>query len=115
MARTKAQLKKLHRELWQWLADNPGKAKNEWPRWNRVKEATNDCFACEVAGNTNWTATCPRCPADWGYDNARARKTSSDGYWAVCEYDKSPYLKWRNTLNKKLRTKYALQVRDAWK
>jgi hypothetical protein len=104
MARTKAQLKKLHRELWQWLADNPTKGKQQWPPFQKRKQPFAGCFACECAGIKNGVALCHKCPCDWGGENV------------LCAIDdKSPFMKWRDSKGKKTRTKYALQVRDAWK
>lgn len=42
-----------HKELWNWLVDNPGSIKEEWPGWNEIEEfydeiyPDNNCFACE--------------------------------------------------------------------
>ena len=76
MKRSRAQLKKLHRELWQWLADNPGMEKEDWPGWDREGEAMNDCFACEAAGLYNkdpLLSDCRKCPVDWGYVNSKTK------------------------------------------
>lgn len=41
----------LHREMWTWLADNPSKRKEDWPRWisngGDVEAVTASCFCCE--------------------------------------------------------------------
>lgn len=114
MARTKAQLKKLHRELWQWLADNPGAEKWDWPRFDEMKAVpVFECFACEAAGRfygrPDPDFSCGKCPCEWGVPHKPERE-------ATCTSSaKSIYVRWRNTHNGKLRTKYALQVRDAWK
>ena len=116
MARTKAQLKKLHRELWQWLADNPDKWKEDWPSF-QLGAAMNDCFACEAAGEHKkhkGSADCRKCPAQWGYDNSKTK----DIFSPPCTKKKSPFYKWEDArfdYNKELATKYALLVRDAWK
>ena len=111
MARTKAQLKKLHRELWQWLADNPNLKKKHWPRWKfnggDVQDATNQCFACEAMS-----------PQDCGVDEGSCDDCPcfSKNH---CELDdgNNPFDMWNetNTTNQKARRKYALLVRDAWK
>ena len=39
-----------HKELWDWLANNPGQPKSAWPGWSYypdIKEEYNECFACE--------------------------------------------------------------------
>lgn len=42
-----------HRALWNWLADNPGSLKTEWPGWDEIEDwddeiyPDNNCFACE--------------------------------------------------------------------
>ena len=51
-----------HRRLWNWLSNNPGKFKDEWPGWKgRGGEffSSKKCFACDVA------RTCLSCPLDW--------------------------------------------------
>lgn len=42
-----------HRALWNWLADNPGSLKTDWPGWDEIEDwddeiyPDNNCFACE--------------------------------------------------------------------
>lgn len=39
-----------HIELWQWLAKNPGKGKEQWPGWEKYKDEeypANGCYACQ--------------------------------------------------------------------
>lgn len=42
-----------HKELWNWLAENPGMQKVEWPGWDEIEDwddemyPDNNCFACE--------------------------------------------------------------------
>jgi hypothetical protein len=105
MARTKAQLKKLHQELWQWLADNPRLSKDDWPSWDynggKQKQIPNACFACEAAGFKYIDEPlCDKCPCDW---NA-----------ITCTDKGSPYTAWGSSHGVK-RTKYALQVKKAWR
>lgn len=42
-----------HQALWNWLADNPDKKKDEWPEWSRyggtIEEVDCLCFACQYA------------------------------------------------------------------
>ena len=46
----------LHREMWDWLAEDPAREMWDWPRWKYnggdVEEATSDCLLCEW-GETN--------------------------------------------------------------
>lgn len=107
MARTKKQLKALHVELWNWLAENPEKSKDDWPRWefNRgtIKEAENLCFACEAA-DVPTKNNCDGCTCSWGeYSTC---EPDEDGY--------SIYEEWKRKTGEE-RTKYALQVRDCWR
>lgn len=50
---TKAQAVQLHRELWDWLAENPDKMKCDWPRWDKnggsVMIPVHYCFGCAWA------------------------------------------------------------------
>lgn len=60
-----------HKALWNWLAENPDKVKDDWPEWEEnggsILYIHNDCFACEYATRTkpNWTQKCPYCPLEW--------------------------------------------------
>lgn len=69
---------KLHRELWNWLADNPGEGKRDWPRWEEIEaeygKIKNLCFACHYCGNN-----CLKCPFDW---------TMGKEYSYICEGSK---------------------------
>jgi hypothetical protein len=71
-----------HQELWQWLADNPGKYKDDYFIEHRVPEdeiPINDCYACEGAGSE-----CRNCPLDWDgvdWDNTCSSLGSSYDIW----------------------------------
>ncbi len=56
----------LHRELWNWLAQNPGKEKGDWPRWewngSDIPFVSEDCFACGLV--TMDCIICPICDYD---------------------------------------------------
>ena len=58
----------LHKALWLWLAENPDKAKSEWPRWVQngedIESQQNGCFACQYRYNSNF-GTCDNCPLIW--------------------------------------------------
>lgn len=55
----------LHRELWNWLADNPTKSKRAWFEefYPDEKAPLHFCFACEYAkNNTIASDICKKCP-----------------------------------------------------
>ena len=62
---------RLHKELWNWLADNPGADKHEWPGWvsngGKVHGCLNACFACECTRPYEYypIQTCTECPVNW--------------------------------------------------
>lgn len=43
----------LHKEMWQWLSDNPNKNKRDWPRWKHnggdIEKSVGNCFACKYS------------------------------------------------------------------
>lgn len=53
-----------HRELWNWLADNPEKNKWNWPGWETYGNPENGCFACEYIKNVPYVTKC-NCPLIW--------------------------------------------------
>ena len=57
-AREEKTNEELHREMWNWLAENPEKQKNDWFDKEDV-DALDECFACEEC-NSN----CEECPLD---------------------------------------------------
>lgn len=52
--------KELHREMWNWLAENPEKQKSDWFDKEDV-DALYECFACEECNSD-----CEKCPLDRG-------------------------------------------------
>ena len=41
---------KYHREMWGWLAKNPGNYKDQWPQWERFERIpAGRCFACVIS------------------------------------------------------------------
>ena len=36
-----------HKRLWNWLSENPGKSKSDWPEWLILEDCLSTCFACE--------------------------------------------------------------------
>jgi len=90
----------LHKELWQWLGDNPEKDKEDWHRWESnggdVKRASSWCFACEyVLGCINGK----RCPLKWSLGSCM-------------QSDKSEYEQWIYAKTNTERTRLAYAIRD---
>lgn len=82
----------LHRELWDWLADNPRARKNRHPKrvlWSRKKNVTyykvHDCFACVGI----WSPCI--CPLLWGFEHSNKRP---------CLDSQSPYTIWSAETNR---------------
>ena len=78
---------KLHKELWTWLAENPGKTKREWPKWSSVnfwgveyagEKIIDGCFACQATSDNSKPRNCDFCPIDWGIDNPLCEKPCTD-------------------------------------
>ena len=96
---------KSHIELWDWLAENPDKEKDDWPGWERFDfdesylEELSYCFACMYDAEKGGDY-CVNCLFEW-----------PDNYRCEDSYD-SPFVKWQNAKQNKTRTKYAKQVRD---
>ncbi len=88
-----------HKELWDWLAQNPDKSKGNWPGWiwnggeyNRQRAL---CFACEYTGED--CKVYNHCPLVWPCN---------------CESKKGLYRLWRICKDYNLRTKFAERIRD---
>lgn len=79
----------LHKELWKWLAMNPGADKNEWPGWDEYGidgKSFYWCFACYCAEHTVkdlFNVKCSDCPLEWG---SRQHGRKQRCYWDECEY-----------------------------
>lgn len=54
-----------HKELWNYLAENPTKQKEDWPEWKvnggKYSRVDGNCFACEFTIDS----TCCDCPLIW--------------------------------------------------
>ena len=63
-----------HKELWNYLAENPTKQKEDWPEWKinggKYSNVEYHCFACEFTIG----GTCCDCPLIWPSD------CCTDGY-----------------------------------
>lgn len=51
----------LHWLLWDWLAENPKKDKEDWPGWDNSVDADCGCFVCEYV-NRRLDSNCKSCP-----------------------------------------------------
>lgn len=97
---TREEAYRLHQELWNWLANNPGKMKAEWLGWKEFstgdKLECSFCFACamtpsdkvvdEFDGEEYDKRRCSECLLLWPEDGDC---NSRDGYyhrWAMREY-----------------------------
>ena len=52
----------LHREMWNWLAENPEMVKEDWfvrKKYTAEMRPANDCFACDECERD-----CAKCPLD---------------------------------------------------
>lgn len=63
--KTKEYYIKKHREMWNWLAENPDKEKASWPGWESNWYAENNCFLCGYVCKLENTS-CKNCPLEWG-------------------------------------------------
>lgn len=101
----------LHKELWNWLANNPGKNKHKWPGWEHFTEEELEiidrdsyCFACLCCSTIHVKCSYGNnCPLDW--------KTTR-----TCTVDVSYYRRWLvESLiynNDNLTKEYAKKVAD---
>lgn len=83
-----------HKDLWDWLANNPIDKKSHWPGWAFYgKDVLCDCFACESARTTvisvTGTEKCEVCPLVWGETNTRCVTYADDGepLGMYCKWD----------------------------
>ena len=98
---TIAQAKKLHKELWLWLAENPGKAKWNWPKWDfnegKIPKQIADCFACTLSSCCK-----TECLIVWPGLSCMDGKGKED--------DKGLFAIWCAAPNKTERTRFARQI-----
>lgn len=101
------ELRDLHRQLWQWLADNPEEYKEDWPGWSNHDGVWNSqkCFAC-------YGYRCDTCPCHWGnrvYYGSVLRCSCTSRHTMYRKYVKAVS---RRRLS--LVRLYASRIRDAW-
>jgi len=94
----------LHRELWNWLAENTEYEKKQWPGWKNIHEHIEDlCFACKLAGTIQEKYKerryhlCNYCPLEWPNHK-------------ICAISNSLFQKWKRTYVPKEKKKFALQI-----
>jgi hypothetical protein len=80
MKLTEKHADELVRDVWTWLAENPGEEKYEWPRWNEIKHMRCSCPYCEIHQKEKTDYECNTCPL------FTANK--------CCLDDDSPFLVW---------------------
>ncbi len=65
---TKRETLRLHKKMWNWLAENSERQKRDWPDWEEllVINATH-CLAClyDNQKGSVTAAKCQNCPIDW--------------------------------------------------
>jgi hypothetical protein len=128
----KLNYEELHRELWNWIAENLPKGnmnyplnaqtmtdiKMDWPGWEIYYKdydtATNQCFACD-----DCDVECIKCPLTWGDLHQRNEEEDEDmDYDPPCESLKdSPYKQLLKTVKtRSTAVKLAQQIADMkWK
>lgn len=94
----------LHKELWYWLAENPGKSKDQWPQWDfnggTVDSVTMMCFACQYIKEHN--TGCSQCPLVWSSELG-----CCGGY-----NDEAEYSQWENCGDPQERAELALTIAE---
>ncbi len=104
MGLSKEETVENHRDLWDWLAQNPQAEKEDWPDWEEKfygydYEELDDyshCFLCMFAQED-----CGGCPVEWPGRNCGTNLIA-----------KSPYIQWQDAHDDADRTKYAIIIRD---
>ena len=78
------------RDLWAWLARNPGAEKHEWPGWKTRQTCRYNCPCCQIVKQK-----CSKCPllSLWGDTK---NWTIFDGNPCMI-LEGSPYVKWHAT------------------
>lgn len=106
---TLEEYKAAHYEMWNWLAEHPGKTKHDWPRWEKVRFfeslfngqwISGNCFMCDC-----YDQDCYLCPL---FHKFNRRCFSLRG---VFEY-------WDRATNRGKKGKarrLAIIIRDAWR
>lgn len=98
-----------HKELWNWLAENPGRGKVEWPEWGKYPLRNNSyCFACETVASVMLIYPynpCFYCPLTWDTKKCDIKHYLKTGL----------YRKWYECFasnNRRRQSVLATQIRD---
>jgi hypothetical protein len=67
-----------HKELWQWLSEDPNRKKEDWPGFNSDQQVFNHCFACDYIVKNDLGCE-SNCPLIWP-DNKRCYDINCDLY-----------------------------------
>ena len=92
-------LHEWHKELWNWLADNPSESKQRFFYENKCNIIPKHfCFACESA---NWISDdcgdefCSNCPINWGKSKPFACEHCEDDDDFLEDDEIALYAEWR--------------------
>ena len=102
-----------HKKLWNWLAENPDKNKEDWPEWaenggNVSSYRSPFCLACESVNSVNNDERdCDLCPLIWPPNSYGDRVCDGkNGLWLVWDgFGKS-----ESEEDRIIRSKIALQI-----
>lgn len=112
--------KAAHRELWDWLANNPGREKDEWPGWE-----DDPVSGCGRYGGEDIPFFCFMCAWNDKYGSGCASCALTKKYGQPCYVD-SPqtgpgiYLQWSTAMGDEGEPDYdeacrlAAEIRDSW-
>lgn len=109
--------RELHIELWNWLADNPGKHKRDWFPISDEDDVLHDCFACEFTKMWSryargYISVCDKCPIKWGTEEDENKDNSP-----YCVLPGSPFHEWEHLLDTKDTdgiSQIARQIANMW-
>lgn len=107
------------RDMWAWLAKNPGMQKNQWPGWTNRQGCENTCACCQITPrhpSQPWRPDCSKCPLFelWcqgsSKEEVQAVLDDRNGYLCSC-LQRSPYYPFLMNLPNK--TESALTISKA--
>ena len=96
---TKRKALEITTELWQWMVENPGNLKYQWPGWEKYGEMYGACACCEYVVRHDHKHTCTFCPLYGKWSNKEH---------SIC--NEGPYDDWERSIDSKARTKHALAI-----
>lgn len=107
---------RLHWRLWDWLAKNPNRPKQDWPEWDNYI-VLNWCFACDCAHDAADSSDlfCSYCPLHWPTYCTTDKLLYSIYISTVCgpcSAFGSPYITWALEENLFMKSVYARMIRD---